>query len=200
MKRGFTLIELLVVIAILVVLSTAVVLVLNPVELIKQSRDATRISDLSTLNSAIALYLSDVSNPAWNPDVVNSTATCTVAGASGYPNGAATSSCSANVVTLADGSGWVRYVNFSLISGGSPLARLPIDPRNTIVAADCPGGGTTSTLGCFYGFKSGTSTGIYEIVANMESTKYRNGGTADVESSDGGNQGHWYEVGSNLTF
>ncbi|MCL4400352.1 type II secretion system GspH family protein, partial [Patescibacteria group bacterium] len=41
-KEAFTLIELLVVIAILGVLGTAVVLVLNPSELIKQGRDSTR--------------------------------------------------------------------------------------------------------------------------------------------------------------
>ncbi|MBI5732596.1 prepilin-type N-terminal cleavage/methylation domain-containing protein [Candidatus Jorgensenbacteria bacterium] len=198
MKRGFTLIELLVVIAILVVLSTAVVLVLNPVELIKQGRDATRISDLDTLNRAIGLYFADVSNPSWNPDPVNATATCT-AGVS-FPLSAVTSSCSTNVVTIADGSGWVRYVNFTVISGGSPLSRLPTDPLDSVVAADCPGGGVTSTLGCFYGFRASSTFGVYEIVANMESTKYRNGGTADVESKDGGNQGHWYEVGTNLNF
>ncbi len=53
--RGFTLIELLVVIAVLATLAVAVVLVLNPAELIKEGRDTTRISDLAALNNAIGL-------------------------------------------------------------------------------------------------------------------------------------------------
>ena len=59
----FTLIELLVVIAILAVLATAVVVVLNPAELLKQGRDSTRLSDFSAIHSAIAFYLSDYSSP-----------------------------------------------------------------------------------------------------------------------------------------
>src|SRR5574343_2101828 len=60
LKKGFTLIELLVVIAILAILATVIVVIINPGELLKQARDTTRISDLAALNSAIALYLSDV--------------------------------------------------------------------------------------------------------------------------------------------
>ena len=56
LKKGFTLIELLIVIAILAVLSVAVVLVLNPAELLKQARDSTRISDMAAINSASYLY------------------------------------------------------------------------------------------------------------------------------------------------
>ncbi len=44
-RESFTLIELLVVIAILAVLATAVVLVLNPSQLLAQGRDSTRLSD-----------------------------------------------------------------------------------------------------------------------------------------------------------
>src|SRR5258708_6895139 len=60
---GFTLIELLVVIAIIAILSVVVILTLNPAELLKQARDSNRISDLSTLKSAISLYLTDVKSP-----------------------------------------------------------------------------------------------------------------------------------------
>jgi len=59
MKKGFTLIELLVVIAIVAVLATAVVVILNPAQLVRQGRDANRISDLAAIHSALALYLSE---------------------------------------------------------------------------------------------------------------------------------------------
>ena len=47
--KGFTLLELLIVIAIIAVLSVILVLVLNPAETLKKSRDTQRMSDLSTL-------------------------------------------------------------------------------------------------------------------------------------------------------
>lgn len=55
--RGFTLIELLVVIGILSILATTVTLVLNPANILKESRDVQRLSDLRNLNGAIAYYL-----------------------------------------------------------------------------------------------------------------------------------------------
>ena len=45
MKKGFTLVELLIVIGIVAILATIVVLVINPVELLKESRDSRRLSD-----------------------------------------------------------------------------------------------------------------------------------------------------------
>ncbi|MCX6788427.1 MAG: type II secretion system protein, partial [Candidatus Jorgensenbacteria bacterium] len=61
-KLGFTLVELLIVIAILAILAVAVVLVLNPAQLLKQGRDSTRLSDMAALNSALALFNTDVAN------------------------------------------------------------------------------------------------------------------------------------------
>jgi len=58
-KNSFTLIELLVTIAILAVLAIAVVLVINPQELIKQGRDSTRLTDLGNINKALGLLLVD---------------------------------------------------------------------------------------------------------------------------------------------
>ncbi len=45
---AFTLVELLVVIAIIAILAVEVTLTLNPAQLLAQSRDATRISDMAT--------------------------------------------------------------------------------------------------------------------------------------------------------
>ena len=55
--RGFTLIELLIVIGILGILAAAVVIVLNPGELLAQSRDAQRLQDLGTINSLLLFML-----------------------------------------------------------------------------------------------------------------------------------------------
>lgn len=183
MKKGFTLIELLIVIAVLAVLSAAVVLVLNPAELLKQSRDSTRISDLAAVNSALALWTADVSGGTWN-----ATTTCSLAGAtSPFLSGAA---CLIATSSAVDSSGWVN-VNLGAITGGSPLSRLPLDPLNTLAGPN------------FYAYRSATTTGKYKLAANMESTKYSSG-SSDVESNtkDGGNitaNGGWYEIGSDMS-
>ncbi len=179
MKRGFTLIELLVVIAILAVLAVAVVVVMNPAELIKQARDTTRISDLAALNSAISLYLSDVASPA-----IGTAAFCTYGSAT---KGA--KECTASTSTLVTGAGWVT-INFTSISSGSPLARLPMDPNNG--STNCGAGADA----CFYEFiPTDNTTLTYEIDASMESAKYTNV-TTGVETTDGGNSATAYEIGN----
>ena len=180
--RGFTLIELLVVIAILAVLAVAVVVVLNPAELIKQARDTTRISDLAALNSAIALYLADYASPA-----IGTVAYCT-SGSTGKGGG----TCATTTSTVVTGAGWVTII-FTNISSGSPLARLPMDPNNgsTNCGADA--------AACFYEYMPGGNTLLtYELDASMESVKYASGGGSDVESNtkDGGSNNDAYEIGS----
>jgi prepilin-type N-terminal cleavage/methylation domain-containing protein len=191
MQKGFTLVELLIVIAILAVLSVTVVVVLNPAELLKQARDSTRISDLASVNSAIALYLTDVGTPyLGGPSTACSSATsrCTVATTSPFTaTGNGCTSGTANATTTVDGNGWVA-VTLSSITGGSPLARLPIDPINS---------GNQ-----FYGYACGTGSALsYELNTNMESSKYSNGGSSDVEANtkDGGTNNLIYEVGNNLS-
>ena len=53
---AFTLLEILIVIGILSTLATVVVYVLNPAELLKQSRDAKRLSEIQTLDDAVRFY------------------------------------------------------------------------------------------------------------------------------------------------
>lgn len=187
MKKGFTLIELLVVIAILSILAVTVFVVLNPAELLRQGRDSTRLSDLAAVNSSLALFLADVSN-VWSNDSANVTATTTNM-VVGCPF---TITCLVNSSTAVDGTGWVN-VNFNLISSGSPLASLPLDPLNG--DAKC---GSANDKTCFYGFARKGSNTTYELNADMESDRYSRLGSNDVESTDGGNQTDLYEVGSAL--
>ncbi|TSA45378.1 type II secretion system protein [bacterium] len=190
--RGFTLIELLIVIAILAVLSTAVVLVLNPAELLKQGRDSTRISDLAAVNGAISLWVADVLNSSGNwPAAAKELCTASTTQPSGFNNGTA---CVVNTNTTSTGvNSWVP-LDFSLIAAGSPLSRLPMDPNNT---------STNCSLGtpavCQYALYASTTVGSYKIITQMESVKFRTSGSADVTSKDGGTSNNWYEVGSMMS-
>lgn len=178
MKKGFTLIELLVVIAIVSVLSVVVILTLNPAELLKQARDSNRLSDAATIKSAIALYLSDAASPSigdtgkcYVSNVSVASANCGV-----FSGGTLTTSASRAV----DGTGWIP-VNFNSISSGAPLGQLPVDPINDATY--------------YYAYRS--SSTLYEFnIVGMESAKFKNGGSADVVSTDGGNKANSYEVGT----
>jgi len=80
-----------------------------------------------------------------------------------------------------NGTGWIP-VNLSLISSGSPLGNLPVDPTNN------------SSSKLYYTY---TTNGTqYEATAAMESAKYSVGGSNDVISNDGGTLASVYEKGS----
>jgi prepilin-type N-terminal cleavage/methylation domain-containing protein len=182
-RRGFTLIELLIVIGIIAILATAVILILNPAELLRQARDSQRISDLDTLRGALALYSATTGlnlgglvgscyyySPAALP--ISPSANC------GGRHAGRTNSAVGSLAV--DGTGWVP-TNLNSIPGGAPLSVLPKDPRNT------------STL--FYSYAT-NGVDLYEINADMESGRYSQGGADDVESTDGGNMAGIREVGN----
>lgn len=170
--KGFTLIELLIVIAILAVLATTVAVVLNPAQMLKEARDSQRMSDLKAVQSAIALYLASVTSPTFSTSTIYCT-NGTTAETSG--------DCTAKAVYKVDGTGWVA-VNLASIPSGSPLAALPKDPTNS--------------GGLCYAAALDTTNLTFELVTHMESTKYANTGTSDVESTDGGDNDDYYEIGS----
>jgi prepilin-type N-terminal cleavage/methylation domain-containing protein len=181
-NRGFTLIELLVVIAIVAVLSVVVILTLNPAELLKQARDSNRISDVNTLKNAISQYLADgqtilAPNYSLCWMTVTATANCGGTFSAAYT---ATTTASTDV----GGAGWVP-VNFNLMTTRSPLNVLPLDPINN--------------ASYFYAYGASSSNNGFKAIANMESTKYAQGGGGDVESTDGGSVPGVYESGSNLS-
>lgn len=175
--KGFTLIELLIVIAILGVLAAAVVVVLNPAELLAQARDAQRLQDLASINSAISLYASTVSSPDFTTGGPFSTAssTCTAFHAGG---------CTLRAVYTTAGSGWVD-VNLSAMTGGSPLSTLPRDPTNSGALQ--------------YAYMGDDTNDTWELNAVLESAKYVNGGASDKETTDGGDADNAFEIGTNLS-
>lgn len=192
-RTAFTLIELLVVVAIITILSVMVVLVVKPVQLIAQAHDASRISDVATINSALDLYSADQARTKTyslgTPSTIymsipDSSSTCgdlqLMSVPMGYTWGCAPFASYRNV----NGTGWIP-VNFSSITAGAPFGALPIDPTNT----------TSSHL--FYTY---TTNGTqYEVTAAMESTKYRKGGSADVITGDGSTLSTVYADGTNVT-
>jgi len=180
--KGFTLIELLIVIAILAILATAVVLVLNPAQILAQARDAQRISDLGSVKSAIALYLATADSPA-----MTATSTCTISGCTTPFTVTSTLADFGTATSAVDGTGWIAGIDFRDTVGGSSLGALPVDPTNS---------------GNYYYAYRGVTTSTFKLAGRLESTKYRgqmtsDGGTKNtcstyVESTC------FYEIGTNL--
>ncbi len=187
---GFTLIELMVVIAIVAVISLVVILTLNPAEILRQSRDANRVSDMSTLRSSLALYLAAVSTPNLasssgafgNCYVTFATGTCGF----GFSSALSVSTNGGNATsTHVDSTGWLP-VDFTQIPSGQPIANLPVDPLNN--------------ENYFYSYAATTTNIGFKVVASgMESRKYGRGGSNDAVSNDGGSFPNSYESGTNLS-
>jgi len=184
-QKGFTLIELLVVVSIIAILSVFVILTLNPAQMLKQARDSQRISDMATLKSAISLYLADQPAPSMgtaNTCYGSALLTPNTAGCGGRMAATLVSTTTAAAAASTTGLGWIP-INFASISAGSPLGAEPIDPVNNATY--------------FYSYATNASF-QFEIDSHMESTKYAQGGTSDVEGTDGGSSSTVYEVGTNL--
>jgi prepilin-type N-terminal cleavage/methylation domain-containing protein len=193
-RKGFTLIELLVVIAIIAILSVVVILTLNPAELLRQSRDASRVSDMATINGALGIYAEDVGGGMGSPNVVyvsipdpSATSTagdqCQGLGLISLPSLYSYHCAASSTYRNVDGTGWIP-LNLKAISSGAPFGDLPVDPFNT------------SSSHLYYTYTTdGTQ---YEVTSGMESSKYKLGGSNDVISSDGGPLASVYEKGSKL--
>ena len=179
-NKGFTLIELLIVIAIIGILAAAVVLVLNPGQIFAQARDSQRISDMATVNNAINIWLGDNSTTTWSQ-----TWNCT----SGTIPPGGTGTCTTVTSRAVNGGGWVP-INFTLISSGSPLSVLPMDPSN---GSTCTSGQTPNV--CMYSYHSSSTFGQYKLYANLETLQYQD----TYGANDGGTLPGWYEIGTNLS-
>lgn len=212
--KGFTLLELLIVIAILSILAMALILVLNPAETMKKGRDTARMTDLSTLKTALGLYATNVSpvdldgtgtgcfgTGVTDAAIFYSTSSVACAGAAPVKGTAATGSfaiagswCKASTTPAdASGNGWIP-VNFSGIPGGSPISNLPLDPTNTVSASPVSGD-LVYRYACQAAGGTNPST-VFEIDAKLESDAFTS--VDNKLTKDGGDNDNMYEIGTNL--
>lgn len=181
---GFTLIELLVVIAILAVLATAVVIIINPGQLVKQGRDATRLSDIAAVNNTLSMVIADVANPSLGTAgtiYLSLPATNSDCSDLGFPVGGNYRCATATNFTKVDGTGWIP-VDLTALSSGSALSRLPIDPVNDAATS------------YYYAYFTDPVSKTWKIQAVIESDKYQAEATKDAGTADVA-----YEKGADLT-
>jgi type IV pilus assembly protein PilA len=223
-KSGFTLLELLIVVAIMAILSVVMIIILDPAETLKKSRDSQRMSDLNTLKTAIGIYMT----AATSTDMDASQTVCstgattakisysltTITGCTTVLPTLGTDSSdtaynstwciapSATALNKVDGTGWVP-IAFNSLTGGSPISSLPIDPTNSLVDG-IVGHPTTTDLVYRYACQNsngGVSTKpgkAFEFDARLESAAYGPGGSDDKSAKDGGDNNALYEVGSSV--
>ncbi len=202
--KGFTFIEILVVMTLLVVIGAILILILNPAEYLKRTRDAKRLSDASILSLAMAHYNYSVSFNEKNKDEDGPHFP-----SSGVPPLPVTDSCkneanprifvsvpsdnnedspvpdspwvysrvTSTQLKSVDGSGWlpIRFVDDS--SRRAPISTLPVDPINSF------------SSGYYYSYGCGS----WELNLRFESDKYR-----DLALFDNGSDDEVYEVGNDL--
>jgi type II secretory pathway pseudopilin PulG len=188
-KLSFTLTEMLIAVGILAVLSVTVLLTLNPQDLIKQSRDSQRLSDLTNLSKAISLYEADTGGKGFMGtssvvyvSIPDTTSTCANLGLPKLPSGWSYHCVSSSTLQNIDGTGWIP-INFNNLSFGKTLPKLPIDPINTV------------SSGNYYTYTYDNGVSKYELNANLESSKYKQ----QLAINDGGDNPSTYEISSNLS-
>ena len=152
---------------------------LSTSDLMAESRDSNRVSDIAMLKSLIGLYAADGGTfSACKSKTLYASAPITPP--AGWQVGANAGK------TAVDGSGWLPF-DFASIQAGSPFRELPLDPVND------PSKGLVYVMAC------DPSSQSFKFEAGMESSAYNQGGSEDMVSTDGGIDPNLYENGSNLS-
>lgn len=196
-NKGFTLVELLIVVGILALLAVFLLLVINPVEFIAQSRDAKRLNDIKILSETIVfaeLYGEDIdiyegkdifknieahrvytSLPDMDGDKKCDEYSLPDLGDEVWEYRCFASSSSMGNI---DGTGWLPIDLSTVPQGKRALYTLPVDPSNN--------GSTGNYL--LFGYSIAPES--FSIAVKVDSNKYLDG----LAVSDGGNSPTLYET------
>ena len=157
-SKGFTLVELLVVIAIIAILAAVVMIIIRPGELMSRGRDAQRLSDLSTLKTAIDLAFQEATGSA-------TTILCT----GGTVGTACTGDSNPGSVAnrKKDGTGWMKV---NLDGQSATVPTLPVDPVNDATY--------------HYTYSTNAALDEWEINAVLESEQQKGKMTTDGGNND----------------
>jgi len=167
-------------------------LIINPAEKLRETRDARRLDDYAKLHSAIAQLVArvggslDYNGPYHSGDCSGGDNTVYVSvpkvGDScpselpALPEGWHYNCVSKENLQKVDGSGWLP-IDFTQVSP-PPLSILPVDPVNDAAS------------GRYYTYTCSS----FELSCDLESEKY-----SELEKNDGGDDDDLYERGSDLT-
>jgi len=201
--KAFTLLELLIVIGILAILSTTVMIVINPADLLARSRDSNRISDLATVNTAINAFVAFYSNASLGTantvyiSLPSDQSNCSDLDLPSLPSPWVYHCVTQANLRKVDGNGWIP-IDFTQMDIGSPISHLPVDPKNTYTQ-------DLSQSNDLFLTYAVDSSKRWELNAKTESSKigfitrdsFPIVNAATIPINDGGDNG-LYEVGSNL--
>ncbi len=219
---GFTLLELLIVISIIAILSVMLIIVINPAETLRKSRDAQRISDLNTIKTAMGIYTTSTSSPQLSKDasgVLNNSA-CKIGSGGGVYTAVLAQPVirysfptTPNITDLGlDGAVFtyaagLNQVTPTALSSTDGTGWLPVN-FDTLTSGSPisnlpvdPTNTITSTAGVaftdlVYRYACNSTSLTYEVNAALESNEYTTAN--DKRAADGGNNAFLYEVGTNL--
>jgi len=192
-RFGFSFLEMLISIGILIVLVAVTVIVINPMEYLKQSRDSNRISDLTDINLFFSKYKYSGQriDSLGNVNVVyvslpSNLSDCSDLGLPTLVSGWNYRCATETNYRKTDGTGWLP-IDLTVVSGGYGISALPVDPTNLVAG------------GVYYAYIIDSSL-KFEIISSLESQKnidkyaVGDGGIDDTKVEKGENLLLWKEA------